>query len=456
MTVLVTVDGDLQAVVRDVPAGGPFQRSTTGRSTGLAVNSMPLAQFGTGEWASGLTLLGGRPVSYAQLYRTQTYVAAAIDVLTEQVSRLPLKVYEKNSQGERQRVVDHPLVDLIRNPFPRCGPTQLKQWLMGPALLHGNSVLLKARRAVGAPPTGLVPLDWRQLIPSVRDTLYVDHWETSQFGSPAFLEPSDVVHLRWEAPDGPIGVSPLQKLGTTVKIEQAAQDYQAAYLANRAAPPSAIYLPKDVFADDELKGKIIARLKARHGGDNQGNVAVLPSDTKWEAVGHTAHEAELIEQRRLAREEVGAVYKIPQPFLGILDKATYSNVAELHRMFFTTQPLGPWLTLIEESFQAQVIDPEPRFQGLFVEFDLAEVLKGDKLKEINALKLAVQTGLLTLNEARQVLNMPAYTADWCDQPLIPANNLSSEPGAQAANGEVLAQIRQTINASFAAAQNGHH
>lgn len=421
MTVLVTVDDDLQAVLRDVDQVAPAQLSATGRPM-IATNSVPLSAFGAGN----LTLIGGRPVSYGDIYRSQPYVATAVDVLTRQISRLPLKVYQRDSQGNRTRVEEHRLVDLIKRPAPRCGSTQLKQWLAQPVLLHGNALLLKGRDERAAPPARLWPLEWRSVSARARGGA-VDYFETSQFGEKQFLDPADVLHVRWEPPDGCFGVSPLQQLGITVRIERAAQEYQENYLGQGAAPPSALYLPHEIVTDDEMRGKIESRMQARHGGpQGAGRVAVLPNDTKWEAVGHTAHEAELIAQRKLTREEVGSVYQVPQPLLGILENATLANVAELHRMLYTTV-LGPWLALIEDTFKAQIIDTEPAFEGLWVEFDLAEVLKGDKLKEMTALKLAVQAGLLTLNEAREIQNRKKYDADWCDEPLIPANNLRSAP-----------------------------
>jgi hypothetical protein len=70
-----------------------------------------------------------------------------------------------------------------------------------------------------------------------------------------------------------------------------------------------------------------------------------------------------------------------------------------------------------------VIDGEPEFEGQFVEFDLAEVLRGDPLKEATALKTQLQTGLLTINEARQIRNLPRIDHPDCDRPMIPANNL---------------------------------
>jgi HK97 family phage portal protein len=415
---------------RDLVSGGPFLRSPSGRNT-IARPSIPFGMWGS----SGLTLLDGRPISYNEIYRTQPTVAAAVNVFSRQISRLPLKVYKKNSQNERERVTNHRLVDLIQKPAPRCGATQLKQWLAKPLLLHGNSTLLASRARAGQPPNRLWPLDWRYMWAHYEKGEPIRFWQTTEYGSIVTLDPEDVIHLHWEAVDCPIGVSPLEQLGVTVRIDTSAQEYQESYLRQGARPPSAITMPEitggdapGVILDKDLRREMREDLDAAYAGSqNAGRPALLPGGFKWESIAHSAHEAELIEQRKLSREEIAAVYEVPQPLVGILDHATYSNVAELHRMLYTTV-LGPWLTLFEESFQAQVIDPEPAFQGLFVEFDLAEVLKGDKVKEINALKIAVTSGLMTINEARAVQNLPAFSEEWCNAPLIPANNLASEPG----------------------------
>jgi HK97 family phage portal protein len=450
VTVVVSDQGQVLRTSegRDLVSGGPFLKSLRGRNA-IARPSIPFGMFGS----SGLTLIDGRTISYAEIYRTQPWVAAAVNVLARQISRLPLKVYELNSQNERERVSSgDPLVDLIQHPAPRCGATQLKQWMAFPALLHGNSTLLESRPSPGRPPNRLWPLDWRCMAPYFDRGEPIRFWRTTEFGTPIPLAAEDVFHLRWEGPDPNIGVSPLEQLGVTVRIERSAQDYQESYLRQGARPPSAIRMPQDaggpeVVVSKELRAEMRADIEEAYAGSqNAGRPAFLPGGFEWVSIAHSAHEAELIEQRKLSREEVASVFEVPQPLVGILEHATYSNVAELHRMLYTTV-LGPWLTLIEESFKAQIIDPEPAFQGRFVEFDLAEVLKGDKVKEINALKIAVQSGLMTINEARVVQNLPRFDLEWCNQPLIPSNNLSSSPAPEGATseGEIEAMVERLIS-----------
>jgi HK97 family phage portal protein len=421
--ILITTEGQqLQA-----DPNSPKQLTRAGRES-LATSSQPWATYG-GDY---LRLLSGRNVSFAKLYREQPWVAAMVNKLNRQISRLPLKTYETNSQGDRDRVRDHLLVDLIDNPAPGCSAAQLKQWLAQPTLIQGNSTLLQVRRHSTQAPVRFWPLDWTAMQAfeySGTDKIASEFafWRSREFGGEFDIDPRDVVHLKWEAVDSKVGISPLLQLGLTIKVEAAAQEYQQTYLEHGVRPPSAIQLPAGVVIDAKVREEMRADLAATYAGAaNAGRPALLPGGIEWKSIAHTAHEAELIDQRKLAREEVAGVYDVPPPMVGILDRATFSNVSEQHKMLFTTV-LGPWLDLIEKTFKAQVIDREPRFEGLFVEFDLADVLRGDKTKELAALKVAVQSGLYTVNEARRILNMPAFDAEWCDEPLIPTNNLGSSP-----------------------------
>jgi hypothetical protein len=145
---------------------------------------------------------------------------------------------------------------------------------------------------------------------------------------------------------------------------------------------------------------------------------------KWQPFAHTAVEAELIEQRKLNREEAAAVYDVDPPLIGILDHATYSNVAEMHNRFYRAT-LRPWLTLIADTLNAQLIGPEPRWreERLFLAFDLSEVLRSDTPEEIAAVVTAINGSVMSPNEGRNRLRMRRSTNPAADELYMAANNM---------------------------------
>lgn len=396
--------------------------SATGRRVGLKRPSVPFAQFGQRT----IALAGdGRVVSYGQLYEQQPWIGVVVNKIYRQIARLPLTVHRwVGDDGESEPVRRHALVDLLRHPWPRASELRLKEKAAFPTLVHGNALLWKRRPAPGAPPDQLVPLHWLYVSPIIIDGQHVG-WATTEFGEVIRIPLEDVVHFAWEAGNCyGFGLSPLAQLGVTLRSEDSAQRYQASSFENGARPSGALVLPPDQRLDEDEKEELRQQIRQQQAGDNAFNVALLSGGMTWEAFSHTAVEAELIEQRKLNREEIAAAYDIDPPMIGILDHATYSNVGEMHKMLYGPT-LGPWLELLTATINSQLIEPVQAWadERLFVAFDLSEVLKSNTREEIAAIKDAVGTGVMTPNEGRAKMRLPRSANGAADELYIPANNL---------------------------------
>lgn len=380
---------------------------------------------------TALWTIGHRPVSFARLFMSQPWIGAAVMRMLTWGIRVPLKVYQREGEDpadrRRLREWEHPLAAAITTQDGRSA-AQLTMDLLGPILVHGNSVTLVesgARESII-----LTPKDWRFTVPMMpfRDSIDGFKFDVDDPSVAREYSVDEVLHIAYWSPVGPLGVSPLQQLGTTMQIEDAAQRFTRATFANGARPPSAV-VASDQFLGlkpgerqrllDQLRGDLS---QIYSGPENAGRVALLPPGLDWKALTSSSFEAELTEQRRVAREEIAAVYMIPPPMLGILDHATYSNIQTQREMIYTDS-LGPPLILIEQAINSQIIWRELAEPDVFCEFDFAEVLRGDRLEEIGALRDAIGTGLMTPNEGRQVLNQPKSPDPGMDQFYLPFNNL---------------------------------
>lgn len=410
--------------------------TSAGRESWLSRPSVPLAQFGRGH----VTLTpDGRVISYLELYETQPWIAAAVNKLNRGIMDLPLRLYrEVTADGEVEPVHSHPVMDLILRPWTRGSAAQFKQKMTFPALIHGNSVLGKVRPEPSAPPIGFVPLDWRFLTPWCLEDGEVAFWESTQPNRQQFWAPDNVVHFAFEAGNGDLGVSPLKQLGLTVRLEDSAQRYQASSFTSGVRPSGALVTPESLN-DDQLM-RIREQVRQTHEGPDKANTMMLLSGgMKWESFSHTAVEAELIEQRKLNREEAAAVYDVDPPLIGILDHATYSNVEELHNRFYKST-LRPWLTLEADTLTAQLIDTEPAWRDdrLFLAYDLSDVLRSDTPAEIGAVVTAVNGSLMSPNEGRNRLRMRRSDNPAADELYMAANNmqpLGSPPAGAPAPGQ---------------------
>jgi HK97 family phage portal protein len=382
--------------------------------------------IGTGS----MPMVGGKVTSYAQIVAEQPWVGAAVMRMLAWAVRVPLKVYRRVDADTRVRLYpgDHPVADALRTPWDRGSPASFTQAQLGPMLVHGNAVTHVLSGS--GDKISFDPKDWRYSSPIMpwRDSIQGFKFDNDDSQMRREVSIDEVLFCRWWSPLGPFGISPLSMLGTTVSSEDAAQRYQRANFLNSARPPSAItasdeFLGLDPDERDQLMKQLREDVNTIYGTpENAGKPALLPPGLDWKAVGHTASEAQLIEARKVAREEVSAVYMIPPPMLGILDKATYSNI-ETQREMVYTDCMGPPLVLIEQSFNAQVIWGLLREDDVYVEFDFGPVLRGSRLDEINALREAISSALMTPNEGRSVLNQAKSTEKGMDDFYLPFNNL---------------------------------
>ncbi len=369
-----------------------------------------------------------RVVSYANLFAEQQLVASTAGWLMRQAIRVPLKVYRRTDDDNRVRLRggDHPLALAVEQPWDGGSTYSLVCSLLGPVLVHGNGldqVDQGARNRIR-----FVPCDWRNVTPIQpwRDAIAGWEVDTDDPTVKRTVPADQMVHTAYWSPLGPLGVSPLQQLGVTLAVEDAAFRYQRAMFRNGARPPSAIEADeKFLELGREERKTLMDNLREDideiyAGPENAGRPALLPPGLKWNSVGHTAVEAQLIEQRVVSRTEAIAVYGLTPAAIGVVERST--ELAE-QRLMAYTDGLAPPLILCELAINAQVATRLLKEPDVFVEFDFAGILRPDKLKEIEALREAIGTALLTPNEGRKVINMPEVDIPAANTLYLPYNNL---------------------------------
>jgi HK97 family phage portal protein len=387
MTTLQTADGRLLRASR--PRGSDFNMGSGG--------FRPMWSDGSSDHDDPNAYLK----SYAALYRSQPILSGVIDKLTRRVATLPLIAYKGKPGGPREATTGDSLDTLLRKPMPRHGTVHLVSHIEQSLLIHGNALIAKLRGSdPDAPPTMLWPLDWAQTSAFGEQGGRIEWWSTTQFGPERFIRTEDVVHFAWPGPDGgEIGVSPLEKLQVTIRLEDAAQRHQTASFRNGARPGGIFTLPPGTNPTKEQMELTRATIQSLYSGDNAFKTGIVAPGAKWEAMSMTPVEVELIQQRKLNREEVGIVFDMAGPLMGDLEHATFTNVTEMLRSLYR-DVIPPWTELIVQTMQAQLIDPEPMWLDRFARFDFSDKLKGDPTEQAAVDKSDVEAGIRTRDEAR--------------------------------------------------------
>lgn len=363
-----------------------------------------------GIWIGGPLSLSW---SYQEIWRTQPQVRTVVSFLARNIAQLGLHVYERVSEVDRRRATEHPLAKLIRRPNEYTTRYRLINALVSDLAIFDNAIWAKAGNADGD--WSLVRVPPQMVTPIGTDPLRPEAYKVDSGGlQRVILTPDQVVHFRGHnAIDVRWGASPLEALRQILAEEAAATEYREGMWESGARVSGVIERPADAPQwSDPARSRFRTQWQQMYAGDGArvGGTAILEDGMTFTAMGQTAKDAQYVEARKLTREEVATAYHIPPPMVGILDNATFSNITEQHRMLYQ-DTLGPWLTMIEEEIELQLLpnlgDPDQEY----VEFNMAEKLKGSFEEQAESLSTATGRPWMTADEARARANLPSLGGD---------------------------------------------
>jgi len=348
------------------------------------------------------------PGSYAGVAVNETSalglssVWRAVSLIAQTIASLPMRTLRDGADGTRQRVPS-----IFDDPGTAAGPTQF-EWVEGllcHLLLHGNAYLAHIVNGGGGL-AGLMPIHPLAVTPE---------WETDTNGKRTGLKvftvslddgtrrtftQAEMTQVMGLSLDGLRGLSPItvarNSLGTAI-----AGDRAAARQFGNGSMIAGLVTPEEDVTEAEAK-EIKAGLDAKIAGvENAAQIAVVNRRLKFTPWTMSNEDAQFLESRMFSVEEVARWFGVPPHLLMQTDKQTSwgSGVAEQNRGLARTV-LAPWCNRIEQRLSRLLRG------SAFVEFDLTGLERGNPEGEIELLIKQVEAGLLTVNEARRIRNLP--------------------------------------------------
>jgi hypothetical protein len=174
---------------------------------------------------------------------------------------------------------------------------------------------------------------------------------------------------------------------------------------------------------EEAARQFKADWQARYAGDDApsaGGTPILQDGMELKKVGFSAHDEQFVEGAKLALATVAGVYHVNPIMVGILDNANYSNVKAFRQMLYG-ETLGPLIAAVEARINEFLLPMLGSADNIYVEFNIAEKLKGSFEEQAAVMQTATGAPWLTRNEARAMVNRPAVTGG--DDLVVPLNVL---------------------------------
>lgn len=354
--------------------------------------------FGYGDSASGKSVTVDSALQLSAVW-------ACVRLTAETVGTLPLMVYRRHADGGREVAGEHPLYGLLHDQ-PNADQTSVEFWegVVLSLLLNGNAFAEKVRRSDGAI-VALLPMAFDRTSIHRRQDGGLEY-RFSDRGRTRVLGEDDVFHVRGFGNGGDLGLSPLAYARQTIGIATAADEAAGKMYANGIRPSGVLQMDQILKPDQrkDVRENIVGPLA---GSSNAGGVFVLEGGMKFSAVSLSPKDAEMATARRWHVEEICRWFGMPPILIGHASEGQTmwgTGVGQIKQGWYTLG-LRPLLRRIEAAIQRSLILPQDR-GALSAEFTVEGFLRADSEARFSLYATAVQNGIRTRNEIRELENLP--------------------------------------------------
>lgn len=369
----------------------------------------PTPSYGT--HASSLNLYGLSQV-YEQIYRSQPNVRICVDFLARNVAQLGLPVYRRVSDTDRVRLNDHQLAQWLKRPNPATTRYRLIEDLVTDLGIYYRAYWVKVRYedATGRHAIGLVRLPPAE-VSVVESGLLPSEFIWTVNGRSKSFAPSEIVHFSGYL----LGISPLETLRRILAEEYAAGNYRESLWGSAARHEGIWERDKDTKAwTPDQKRMWREQWQEFATNAKAGQTAVGEPGMTYKQMSFSSKDSEFIAGGKLRREVCAAAYHIPQPMVGILEHATFSNIRAQHEHLYQ-DCLGPWNEGIQQEIERQLLVECEDQDNVYLEFNIDAKLAGTPQDRASSLQLSVGRPWRTVNEARALENLPRQADPTCDE-----------------------------------------
>lgn len=327
-------------------------------------------------------------------------VWACVRLLSESVSTLPLKIYERQKDGSRKPATNHPAYQVLcRRPNMEMTPSRFMLMLVASICLRGNAFIEK--KMIGIKLVSLIPLLPQNMVVKRLESGRLEYTYTEN-GQKRVIPEKNLMHIRGFGLDGVCGMMPMKEGRDVIGAAMAVEESAAKIFENGLQ--SSGFLSAENALDAEQRERLRGYMQAFTGSKNAGKIMVLEGGLKYQNVTMNPEAAQMLESRAFSIEEICRWFRVPAFMVGHADKqSSWASSVEGMNLQFLTNTLRPLLVNIEQEISRCLLDGD---EDLFAEFSVEGLLRADSAGRSAYYTTALQNGWMSRNDVRRLENMP--------------------------------------------------
>jgi HK97 family phage portal protein len=327
---------------------------------------------------------------------------ACIRVISDSVSSLPLHLYERQPNGGKRKVPEHPLYRLLHmQPNPWQTAQEFRDWMTG-LYLHYGASYAEIRAGVRGPVSELWPLHPSRMEVERLENGRLRYIYREPDGRQTAYRQEQIFALRYTTDDGIHPIPSYRLFANAIGLAQALEAHGSTYFGNGARP--GIVLESENPVPIEAAERLRESWERMHRGpDRAHRTAVLPAGVKAHELSGSNEAAQFLETRQYQVIEICRAFRVPPHMIQDLTRSTYSNI-EVQGTEFVQHCLLPHLKRWEAAISRDLL-AEGEDETYFAEHSVAGLLRGDHASRSAYYVSALQNGWMSVNEIRELENM---------------------------------------------------
>ena len=358
--------------------------------------------WGRGIDGTGASSASGEVVDYDSAL-TLSSVYAAIRLLSDTVSTLPLDVFYKDKQGEHKF---RPAPSWLFNMNPVLADHEVLGQIVVSLLLDGNAYVATLRDETGAV-LQITPLDPSTITPTLdKSGGGSQRIVFTSTNSPGIIFTSrDITHVRNMMKPGTIeGLSPIKAAREYLGLGLATQRYGSSFFKNSGVPGGIVEVP------GQLSSEGIAQMKSawddvHRGAGNARKLAVLTESAKFSTISLSPEDSQFLETKAATVGDVSRLFGVPPHLLADQVKSTsWGSGLHEQNVAMVQYSLRPQVARLESGLTRIM-----RSEGVavaFAKFDVESLTRGTNEKWSQVYSPAIQSGILSVDEVRALEGLP--------------------------------------------------
>lgn len=345
-------------------------------------------------------------------------VYACIKVLSDAISKLPLKVYQEDDSGITKGA-KHYLYRLLKlRPNPYMSAADFWKAIEANRAMGNAYASIEFDKRTGRV-VGLWPMDASKVRVIVDDagilpdpTLRIASSKTRLWyevdignGQKRKLLPDEVLHFKGSITlDGLIGVHTMDYLRTSAENAASAGKFINNFYKQGLQVKGLVQYTGAL--DEGSKKVFIDNFESMTAGlKNSHRVAMMPYGYQFTPISISMADAQFLQNTELTFRQIANAFGVKMHQLNDLAKATYSNV-EQQQLAFYSDTQQPILTTYEQELSYKLFTDSELDDGYYCKFNVDSILRADLKTRYEAHAKGISGGFLTPNEARAAEDKP--------------------------------------------------